>query len=597
MRSSHFFFFIFVQNTDPTQISFMENIKFIIETFLNASTKKYSAACLQEKLSFDTGDNAYTLKRILMHYKMQVYIYRVQGKENLQKFIEHISLPILNTTKGWVLIKEYHYQQASGEMVVNYIAEGISEEVTLSTFYQIFLETFIGVDQDGFEDPATEEHIQADRQNKGISYLKFAGIATIFFAIVMFHENMAFSTLFLLSIIGTYTSYMLIAQEYGSLPALIANICSPQKNIAEEDVAKNSKEGKESVLSCQAVSESKASKFTISGLQIRISDLSSIFFFFQVLLMGFSYFSVGQKMFEYALYFQALTIPIPIVSLATQMRMNKYCTLCLIISGVLLLQIGISALYFFLALKGQIINPEERDIMLIGMLLLVATLLVIFIRRSFKHENLMRKYQRLYALLLTKKENVYGHLKLKPELSSSLRYSLNNVYQAGKTFEYKPYEMLFITNPFCTPCAKFHHTLGEVKHMIDVGYFFVYFDETGREIAKHFIALSLLNKDHEFFHKVLKKWYEAVEKKEMKANDLEKSLQYFREISGVYELPEALLTQSSKILADQWEWIHSYSKEGTTPTILINGVEVPSSLFSIMPYVMNQIEKKPQPNI
>lgn len=158
---------------------------------------------------------------------------------------------------------------------------------------------------------------------KNSKLIIFISISSLFFIITLYLNNsIKFIEILLISILGLVLSIYIIRKVLGIRDELIDKVCKTQS----------------SKIDCNDVMVSNSSK--LFGL-ISLGDLSLIYFSHTILilvLIGYNnlYFSV----------LSALSIPVIIYTLYQQkFKLNKWCTLCLFLSSVFILQISHSIFF------------------------------------------------------------------------------------------------------------------------------------------------------------------------------------------------------------------------------------------------------------
>lgn len=311
---------------------------------------------------------------------------------------------------------------------------------------------------------------------------------------------------------------------------------------------------------CRAVLRSKASK--IAG--ISWSTIGFTYFMGQILLLLFSGI-VNPRSLLILSWLNVLTLPYAFFSLYYQWQVVKrWCTLCLLIQGLLVLQ-------FATALAGSwhgLISADGINHEFILMLLtafavpFIAMLALIpALEKAKENRNDKRELRRLkqnpeiFNALLTKQKAV-------TDPSAGLGITLG-----------KPdakYKLIKVCNPYCGPCAKAHIPIDELLNnnpdlQVQIIFTATYKEEDHRSLpVKHLLAITE-NNNEQLTRKALDDWYLA-DKKD------------YETFAGKYPLNGELQKQSVKMAAMR-DWCRKAGIE-FTPTFFLNGRQLPA-LYSL----------------
>lgn len=543
----------------------MENVHFVLNELFKNLNLVYSKTKLKKLCQFDTGDNLLTLKRIAKEYNVNLDGYQI-SRDDLADFIVEFNFSILNTSRGWVVITEYFYKE--NQLFVKYKAQNIEEVVDIEQLKTVFTGIAVSVKTSiyKYKEKNLKENLNTDRQDNAIKWLTRIALAFILFFAIQNQPSYEWYNLLIpvLILLGIAVSYFLIVQNYGSLPTAVSNFCNPSKSIkTEKEIKKATKEGKETVLSCNQVNESKSSYFKLFGITIRNSEVS-FFFFLTAFLLLFD------KEGKNALIWLAISsLPIGVVSIYTQVRLKAYCPLCLLLVVILT---SFQIISFF-TIYSWAIPIESMGYLCIALFITVLT------RKMLSEQKQKRIFQRNYSRTVTNRQ-IIERLLTKKSIKPNLFWALkNNILRAKKV----NLQVTFVTNPYCKPCSTAHQYLHLLPEDSNVSYLFTWFNEIGKTISIHLMALSIV--DEELFHKTINKWYELLAKNEVSRDNEAEALSKLYEISHKSIHSDEILQRAEKALEYQREWLNAMKIEGT-PTLFFNEYELPREIdYSQLFYV------------
>ncbi len=325
-----------------------------------------------------------------------------------------------------------------------------------------------------------ERSKQKSLQKQKINYTLILSVLLVTFYISTTSDSLLKSIYFMLSLLGIYTSYLIVKEKL-ALDGHLSKFCKISKKT-----------------DCQSVLNSKEAKiFNV----IDLSDVSIIYF---------SFISIIFIVYPNIIFFKALSIlslPLIIYSIYNQyFKIKKWCPFCMIIALVLLLQFTI-----------LVITPSEEKpslLMLLPTLLLLSLITITWINlkklfmtkvknKELRIENLSFKrnhhlflpYYKSLPLIATKKDSIVD-------------ISIGNPNALVR--------ILAITNPFCEPCFETHNilmrSLKKYENQILVIFrFFVPYknrDNLQTQIAERLMDLFLNEKD--CFEEAFQHWYSKV---------------------------------------------------------------------------------------
>lgn len=204
--------------------------------------------------------------------------------------------------------------------------------------------------------------------------------------------------------------------------------------------------------SCESVINSKRSKLNTI---LSLSDLSVLFFFGH--LISFYIMSLAgyfQHFFDYSLIILTLAVPVVVYSLYYQWRIEKkWCTICLLIIGVL----GLELFTFIMLGSFSTINLEIRTPLIFLSGFAISSMIWFLIKPMIKEYFELK----LFKIKSIRFKRNYSQFKLALKDSKQLEYgSLHSeIYLGNPNAKLK---LSLVTNPFCGHCAGMHKDLVEI---------------------------------------------------------------------------------------------------------------------------------------
>ncbi|MBC9910523.1 vitamin K epoxide reductase family protein [Chitinophaga varians] len=423
-----------------------------------------------------------------------------------------------------------------------------------------FLKKYLGavlLAEPSEEKPAGEHEyakkLKEEKRNSFFQQLIVFGIPAIVALAAIFaflHTGMSALLPFLFTTItlaGAVTSALLVWHELDQSNPVTQQICGYGE-----------KSG------CGAVLRSKASK--IAG--ISWSAIGFTYFMGQILLLLFSGI-VNPRSLLIVSWLNILTLPFLFFSIYYQWQVIKrWCTLCLFIQGLLILQFAtaLAGSWHSLILADNI--NHELILMLLTMFavpFITLMLLTPALENAKENRNNKRELRRLkhnpeiFNALLTKQKAV-------TEPTEGLGITLGNPDAKHK--------LIKVCNPYCGPCAKAHTPMDELLNNNPDVQVQLIFLATNNEAdsrslpVKHLLAITEKNSE-QLTRQALDDWYLSGQKN-------------YEIFAGKYPLNGELHRQSAKVEA-MADWCR---KTGIafTPTFFINGHQLPT------PYNLNDLK-------
>lgn len=302
---------------------------------------------------------------------------------------------------------------------------------------------------------------------------------------------------------------------------------------------------------CNAVLDSGAAKF--AGGAISLSSLAFAYFFGGFLLLLSVSFSHSALAFLGWLSISAL--PIAVWSLYYQaIQIKKWCRFCLLIQGVLLLEVlsvWIGGFY-----TGELILENT---LAFATFFLATILGWMYLKPHLASKKDLYQYKRNLAKFKSNPD-VFEKLLSQSRKISNKPDGLGILLKS----EAPKYRILKVSNPYCGPCAKAHTALEEIYKRGNIELQIVFStnadpDDPQAKTVSHFLAIDGKG-DTGITRKALDIWYGAGERD-------------YGVFAGKFKLNGELSQQGDKLQAMK-EWCE---REGIThtPAIFVNGSELP----------------------
>jgi uncharacterized membrane protein len=339
---------------------------------------------------------------------------------------------------------------------------------------------------------------------------------------------------FILNILGLVISYELVRYEISVYKPKLQHFCKGGKK-----------------LNCEAVLYSKQAQ--LLGGSLSLSTVAFSYFLAGFLLQVFSF---KTNTFLLLGNISILSLIVIIYSIYTQaVTLKKWCRFCLMLLGVMLLEIVVA---YWGRFYGNIDQTLSQFLIFIGVA--IYSLLSFMFLKPFLEQ---RKMLPLYKRALNKFKDNPNTFKALLQDSEKIQ---NEPTGLGISLENKNpnYKIIKVCNPYCGPCAQAHPVLESLykKGVIDLQILFtVHPEESYTQTAPVSHLLALAEKgDEDIIHKSLNDWYS------MKKKD-------YSLFAKQYTLNGEMKLQRHKIKAmSDWCILQGISH---TPTIYIDGHELP----------------------
>lgn len=352
------------------------------------------------------------------------------------------------------------------------------------------------------------------------------------------------------SISGAVISYLIFSKDLGFKFDAIDKFCNSGKKA-----------------SCDEILQSE--KSTLFGF-LKFSDLIISLFLYQLVVLGLFALSDRPINEVWPLFMGIALLSIPAILYSIYLQyvvLKTWCKLCLIVSGILILQFGMLIGYFFSETTYWSIQDLLGTI-LFAIFYPIILSLTYLVRSSTQEFNTI--YQRaVHSERIKNSPKVFYDL-LKQQ--NKANYSpLNHELVIGNPNA--PIKLLIISNLHCAPCKVKHE---EVTRLL----------ESNREylsVSMRFVkVIKQFNKDISSTQYLLQYWWENIYNTEKESSLTEQMIHsWFSEMNvesfaNSHPLKELKLSNEVEAMAElQEKWIEE-NGVSKTPTIFINDYELPS---------------------
>jgi protein-disulfide isomerase/uncharacterized membrane protein len=370
------------------------------------------------------------------------------------------------------------------------------------------------------------------------------------------------SPLFVTSIAGILTGYLLMAKELGVKYKVVEKFCTSGKNS-----------------DCDKVLDSDIGKF-IGG--ITLSNLVLTYFLFQTTILSIVGTTDGLKSAHLTLLgiLSFFLIQVAAYSVYYQYQKAKsWCKLCLIVNGIIVVQ--------FLLFGYLFLSPVFDFTIHVTPIFLQAAIFVAFgcICLMVKHKiEILNNLNNVVSSASRVKNNVQvftSLLKKQREVNTTLME--HEVLIGDRN---APIKIVMVSNLYCKPCKNQHEVLAELidtfpdKVLLALRFVISKDEAANNYLIQYWLRFIHLKKDESFFtQKLLHDWYVSM--------DLKK----FQEI---YPME---LTTSPELGVDIVRRHNRWGEQigiSFTPTFFINGYQMPKNydiadLFFLVPSLSDQL--------
>lgn len=381
----------------------------------------------QEELAFQIQSHPsypslHAITGVLTHFNIDHLALVVPATEEVLEQLPTVFLTCMKIEEDQffgIVVKE-------GNSLITYYDAKDKKEYSVQEFLQYFTGIIVAVEK--------EETDNLSVQTKNATYLRTGLFAILGFMLIGLLYQAPFTIASLsygiIALLGVFMSAIIIKQQLGIETSIGTAFCS------DTNASKN----------CNAVLSSNGA----SLFGIKLSDLSLLYF------IGLSCSVIALSILNYDLtplyILSFIAAPITIYSIYYQYAFAKaWCSLCLTIVGILLIQTGIGLFQI-----NHIL--QVNALLVIGIVCVVTLLAWLFIEPRFlaskrlKRANIdFTKFKRNYILfdtLLTKSPKKQTHI--------------HNVSEIVLGNKHAPLSIVLFTSPFCKHCTAVHTLLEDI---------------------------------------------------------------------------------------------------------------------------------------
>ena len=367
-------------------------------------------------------------------------------------------------------------------------------------------------------------------------------IILLFVTVVFFsYNNIKLFLFYLFPLSGIFLSIAALKDLFNTKFNLISKICDFGSN-----------------MDCDSIVNSKHWKIFE---KLRLSDLSFVFFTVQFMtLLVFSFYSSQDLFFNLQLIILVFTLPIIPVSIYYQKFVaKKWCTICLLIISILLLEIT----YIIVIRSGFYLTFSPRTLVVFSLLFVTFFFLWSKLRILVEKLNDLKlveieanRFKRNYSIF--KNSLVVNKIQTKPSL------------ELIKDIDKKKLHIVFITSPYCKYCLNHYEVVKKIKkkyaNLIRLDIFFkTNFDkEKSKKIFQNFMEI-FQTCDINYFFLAMDSWYED--------KNIEKWLEKYEQYNLDIEKVDGMIIKQNT-------WCNE-NNLNFTPCILIEGYLFPTEFYNI----------------
>jgi uncharacterized membrane protein/thiol-disulfide isomerase/thioredoxin len=365
---------------------------------------------------------------------------------------------------------------------------------------------------------------------KYLLFLSVCALIALFFLKNRLYANIGQTLVLFVNLIGVYIGYLLVQKQMHIHSAYADKICSLFKKS-----------------DCNNVLETKAAK--LWGV-ISLSEVGLSYFISNTMLI-----LLVPRLITYLAVINLFGLPFCFWSVWYQkVKAKQWCPLCLIVQALLFTLFIVDVIFGFIQLP--LLNMT--NVLLTGCLYLIPFLMIDLLLPPLIEGRKVTNVTQEMNGLKANKDVFMALLKKRPHYNvekSTSHILLGN--ESAATL------ITIQTNPHCEPCAKMHarveNLLKESGNNLCIQYIFSSFNES-LESSNKFLIASYFNNERNTAKDIFDMWYKDGK---YKKEDIFSSYNYDIEDKNVLEE-----FHSHK------KWVNE-TKIGKTPTILVNGYELP----------------------
>lgn len=512
----------------------------LIDILLNKLNVPHTKYFLKETAqSMPFGDSMWALCKLLNIYNIYSRPYRICSLNDIVK----VHFPFVTVENGQFLIID---RCGENELVITNEAGKVKQR-TIEDFVKswtgIVLEVFPNTDSCEID---FKLHLKKQRLLK-LSFILTLICTNVIFSFMVVNAfasqqiDVPFSLFMLvLNVMGICISIFLVKMHLGISDKTAESICH---------IIKNS--------NCERDKHFYNKGFIFQGIEPSAVSLG--------------YFSVncifvleGDKFVMALALYAIISILAVSWSIYSQITIVKsWCPLCLLVDFFLLVLAFSYAVHLFLMHSFCLTYSD-----IFNLVLLACSYMLSFFVLNFLMSNYIKRQENIKTILRLNQLK-YDKNSWDVILKNRRRYNFVDalpIQVSVADTQQKP-EVIIIGNPYCNPCANLHKKLSALRAArYSIYYIFTSFNDELSN-ANEYITGKCLGKDAKFAWNIITKWYESPVKSSRVIN-------FYKDDPNMFIKSNALKIRN--IVKRQRAWVAD-NGIGFTPTILINGYQMPSN--------------------
>jgi uncharacterized membrane protein len=501
----------------------------------------HNASFNEERLSLllNTHPNVFSINNITDAFDELAIpnaVIQIEPTE-LQKLpLPFLSVVVINNQSSFVIVKSITNES------VNLIGEGLEVIVIdKETFIQSWQNVAIVVEVE-------VKNTFFSTLNLTKNWANYLFLVLLFLGISIFNNSLNSFIYSLFSLTGLVISYIIFLTENGN--TTVSNkFC-----------------GGSSTINCHAVLNSKGSK--IFG-KFKLSDACMLYF---TILIIYSFFPNQDTLNATMIFSFAALCIIPFSIYYQWQIVKKWCTLCLAIVTILLLQFAVIVPFY----KNLLLLNFVQFIGISALVSLFALVIWFGYKKQFVQLQKLKIAE--FEALKFKRDDILFLAAWQALPFIKTNFFASPVYYGNPSAALK---IIVVANPFCEPCANTHVEMNKVFAKIPDNVFIQYsffFNENDAKderaiAAKNITKNCLVANDTEEKKEILDNWFKT------------RQLQHLKS--------EVLVEQSEKAM-QAYTQLTAANNIAITPTIIVNNkvlpmVYTPDCLPWILPYLTNTL--------
>jgi hypothetical protein len=417
---------------------------------------------------------------------------------------------------------------------VTYLNE--QDETITETLEQFYLQySGVVLVAETNQNSAEPNYIQNKKKysNQNLVVILFLSVfATISFIALAFQQNnVSAIALYIIKAIGTSVSVLLLIQSLNANNPFINKLCSTASGNG-----------------CENILNSAAAK--IFNGKLSWSEVG--FFYFTSTLFALSINPTIQTLLVLAAI-NLLTLPYTIYSIYYQYKIAKqWCKLCLSIQILLWLEFAISCFNYNSSVSSNsLLIPVSIIVAVFFFVVSLWFLIKPFITTSLLADKLQKDINQF-----KKDENIFNTLLQQQKTVSPLNEQYKIIFGNPKA----NFEITFVSNPYCNPCAETHHKLKALLNderenlKLNIIYTVAALDTEPKNKIIHILISIYKMQGAIATENAMEEWY---------SNNFKNSEEWIKKYSGFQKNDVTQIMEQHRVWSDENEITH-------TPMLFIN---------------------------